>query len=1069
MVQVPYTVIAQYPYTPEAENAVDDLAFGTGQLITVTEVVDDDWLYGSYKDLKTGDILSGYFPKSFVETKKEEEEKEEKEEEKEEKEEEEKEEKEEEKEEKKEEKEDQVKEEKVNEVNNEAENEFNDSIPEQEVSKQKEAVKTAAEPQITKKEEKLNDLNEKEPDSDKITSSPITKAALKEPITKASGFKDKINAFNDVSAPPPIPGKVPEESFVQKRYVAPSSSSVEVLTAAERDIIARRKQALREKQRAEQQKLEVVKSRETEQQQEAEEEKEEAVPKMTLKERLKMLEERQKQDEEALAAAMKRREEKKRQREKKKEEEESKKAEIADAENVDDVEELSEETKQQEMVGGEGKNEEGDKEEGKEKYDDEIADEGSDKEANAENAMEEHRIDENADENEKEENGDDEEEEEEENENEEEEEEEEDDDEELRRRRLRERMAKLSGGMGMMGMLGLGGASPVEPKKSKKKTKTNKHAGEKQKETSTLPEAVPVFPFAKGSPFPLKKPLDVEEEKEPLENASVEEGERAKEDVEKHPYTEQNLDAAAPPASEHPYTTTSSATSAPPPPIPTSGISAPPPVPAVIPNIPPTPTRSAPPPIPGSVPVTQEVKTEDSVEKTKLAGSSSLQPPPPVPGSRPEPPEPTGTIMNTPPVPKASTLPPLPEAALKNKQSLTNADSSERAATSLQYSTLSHSQTPSLPRSHLPPPPPPPVPQTEAPPVRNSQLFASSSSSSQSPVPEFEPATAAQMDDLQPEIPAAQPDYPPEPRSIPFTAPPPPPPTVPVASRALEAGGIAAGTAPAQLQPRRTTSTDFAPRRNSLFSLDRVLAHRSHSDTWYTKGELPKQLKDAEVYFEVEKHEISKRYGRTVVYVDYYLLNKDLSSRLWELSFEKNDASTLLGWHGFSFEKPKPDIGALVRFSESLGSKAYRVAASSLNMDFDGQPDGLVSHVISQLPSSVVPPVAGKTFGATIYRNNDNIDIRKIEQIRPGDIFVVVKGRFEGKSSRLIRTKKVHELGFDGRPYVGFVASFDEQKMKLKVIEQTNNSVGVGSYRLGDFKSGKIRVFRFVERPYIGW
>ncbi len=238
---------------------------------------------------------------------------------------------------------------------------------------------------------------------------------------------------------------------------------------------------------------------------------------------------------------------------------------------------------------------------------------------------------------------------------------------------------------------------------------------------------------------------------------------------------------------------------------------------------------------------------------------------------------------------------------------------------------------------------------------------------------------------------------------------------------------------------------------------------------WYARNELPGELQDAGVYYEVERHEIQKRYGRTVVYVDYYLLNKDLSSRVWELAYEKSDASALLAYNEVSFEKPKPDTDALVQFASTLGSKAYRTAASSLNMDFDGQPTGLVDYVFSKLPSSVVPAVGGKTFGAAIYRNNDNVDVRKIEQIRPGDILVVVKGRFEGKTSHLIRTKKVQDLGFGGRPFVGFVASFSEQKMKLKVIEQANDSVRVTSYRLGDFKSGKIRIFRLVERSYIGW
>lgn len=58
----PFTVQADYAYQ-SAE--VDDLKFDEGQLITVETIEDDDWYYGSYTDA-SGQKQSGIFPQNFV-------------------------------------------------------------------------------------------------------------------------------------------------------------------------------------------------------------------------------------------------------------------------------------------------------------------------------------------------------------------------------------------------------------------------------------------------------------------------------------------------------------------------------------------------------------------------------------------------------------------------------------------------------------------------------------------------------------------------------------------------------------------------------------------------------------------------------------------------------------------------------------------------------------------------------------------------------------------------------------------------------------------------------------------
>lgn len=63
MSSVPFTVKAIFDYTSDHE---DDLVFSIGQIITVTEDEDEDWYTGTYTD-DSGQTKEGIFPRNFVE------------------------------------------------------------------------------------------------------------------------------------------------------------------------------------------------------------------------------------------------------------------------------------------------------------------------------------------------------------------------------------------------------------------------------------------------------------------------------------------------------------------------------------------------------------------------------------------------------------------------------------------------------------------------------------------------------------------------------------------------------------------------------------------------------------------------------------------------------------------------------------------------------------------------------------------------------------------------------------------------------------------------------------------
>ena len=62
MTSPPFKVRALYDYVSQEE---DDLNFGSNQIITVTDVEDADWYYGEFED-ETASKVEGLFPKNFV-------------------------------------------------------------------------------------------------------------------------------------------------------------------------------------------------------------------------------------------------------------------------------------------------------------------------------------------------------------------------------------------------------------------------------------------------------------------------------------------------------------------------------------------------------------------------------------------------------------------------------------------------------------------------------------------------------------------------------------------------------------------------------------------------------------------------------------------------------------------------------------------------------------------------------------------------------------------------------------------------------------------------------------------
>ncbi|ODV84477.1 hypothetical protein CANARDRAFT_29027 [[Candida] arabinofermentans NRRL YB-2248] len=1072
---IPYSAIAKFPYTPEAENASDDLGFEAGQIITVTEIVDDDWLFGTYKDTDTDELKSGYFPRGFVQ---------------------------------------QVDDSKEEEVQQ-------PPAPKPEPVSAPAPVSAQLEPQFStpaNKEVKKEISKGSPSQSTESTAFGVTHGDAAE-----AAFKSKLSSFN-VTSTPPLPGHIPSEvkynnglsygkASPHSSYIPPpitkspydSKKSATPANAPPREVIS-------ESTHVEAEEVEA--------------------PRLTLRERMKLLEQRQKEEQEAMEQALKRKQDKK--QHKKAAVTHSSSTGPPPIPTASTGGSLAPATTggsittkgssimvEEEYTGGNQQDlieqqEEDDEDQGavdrtyeRTSHDNQNDEAEKPVEANIEDADD--VDDEDNDENEDEDDDDD------------DEEEEDEDDEELKRRRLRERMAKLSGGMGMMGMMGMGfpmGAPPAKAEKQKKKilkTKSQEEGEEPLPSQTAIPMpglAIAGLPQVQP-PVALSKPTDSyddEAEEKSLDgsnpatepnpiptSASTHLAENEEDEVEGlESVADESYvsDLTSPEGESHPYRSIPSSPTIPrvssthhtiktnadntstieniqsqPPTIPKS----PPPIAAPedivfsedsdshiaissitkesdsyvdssdeeivtgyeadedtetnapvassppqsksiappIPSSPPRPTSVAPPPIPA---IPHTTRMDDPKTPTKTMSVPAVPPPvpshvPAVPVQTAPPPIPSSSPTYNrapPPPPPSATLPPVPRASTTSTIEPHHSETFSHERKASRSATHHHHTNP-------PPPPPPPV---------------------GAPAPVPVPVTS-QLE-----------------RSLDLTAAPVPLP-VSTTGSTVHSGEIVVG--------RSSVDLDFGRRSLEIPEISKS------SSAWWLTSDLPPELANSrDIYFEVDSREVNKRHGRVVLYRDYYIVNQDYSIKIWEVSYDVANPAKLLSFAESLVAKPHVNTDYLIKCSKKYGASAFQLASSVLGSTGKVQ-DELIYWIFKQLSRSALMKIGTKTFGATIYKNNNNMEISQTEEFRPGDVLVVLKGKFEGHSTGLMHKSKSAELGYGGRPYVSIISGYDATKKKIRVIEQSSKGIQANGYKLGDFKSGKIRVFRIVGRDYIGW
>jgi myosin tail region-interacting protein MTI1 len=239
---------------------------------------------------------------------------------------------------------------------------------------------------------------------------------------------------------------------------------------------------------------------------------------------------------------------------------------------------------------------------------------------------------------------------------------------------------------------------------------------------------------------------------------------------------------------------------------------------------------------------------------------------------------------------------------------------------------------------------------------------------------------------------------------------------------------------------------------------------------WWTQPSIPPPVfqNRKDLLFEIEESTSSRRGGKSTVNKDVYVLFADYSQTIINVRFDAKNPGDV------SFEQrhePPPSKlrqDQLEAAHERYGSRISAAASTIQNTTVgDGTPHGLVQHLLGPL-GDVLLPVGTRAYGALVYANLANASVQQNDEIRAGDIISFRNARFQGHRGGL-HQKYSSEAG---KPdHVGVIVDWDGTKKKIHAWEQGRESKKVKpeSFKLGDLKSGEVKVWRVMPRSWVGW
>ncbi|KAI4279412.1 MAG: hypothetical protein L6R38_005051 [Xanthoria sp. 2 TBL-2021] len=239
---------------------------------------------------------------------------------------------------------------------------------------------------------------------------------------------------------------------------------------------------------------------------------------------------------------------------------------------------------------------------------------------------------------------------------------------------------------------------------------------------------------------------------------------------------------------------------------------------------------------------------------------------------------------------------------------------------------------------------------------------------------------------------------------------------------------------------------------------------------WWTQPNMPPPVLQnrRDVIYETEDSTTTRRGGRQAITRNIYALYMDYSQTIVAAHFEARDPSEAsLEQH---HEPPPSQLrqdqleDAHTRFGTRIAEGA---SAKKDTVVGDGSPNALVLDLMASLPDAL-RPVGSRAYGALVYANLANASVQQFDEIRAGDIVTFRNAKFQGHRGP-VRSKYSGDVG---KPdHVAIVVDWDGTKKKVRAWEQGRESkkVKLESFKLGDMKSGEVKVWRVMARQWVGW
>ncbi|KAI9842800.1 MAG: hypothetical protein M1837_006903 [Sclerophora amabilis] len=241
------------------------------------------------------------------------------------------------------------------------------------------------------------------------------------------------------------------------------------------------------------------------------------------------------------------------------------------------------------------------------------------------------------------------------------------------------------------------------------------------------------------------------------------------------------------------------------------------------------------------------------------------------------------------------------------------------------------------------------------------------------------------------------------------------------------------------------------------------------SQWWTQPKSLPPTFQNRkDILHEFEESKSSGPSGQPLISKEVYILFHDYSQTIVTATF---DPRNIIDVNLEQRQEPPPQRlrqdqleDAHIRF----GQKISEEAASKQNAVVgDGNPQSLVLELLRPFADALLP-VGTRAYGAAVYANLANASVQQNDEIRPGDIISFRNAKFQGHRGTM-HQKYSAEVG---KPdHVGVVVDWDGTKKKVRAWEQGRESkkVKMESFKLGDLRSGEVKIWRVMARGWVGW